>query len=86
MTPPQYPIPGRLNLFLALLVAVVCTVLLRASGLVQSWWALALLAVIYGLVMNTGYALCHEAEHDIFHHRPAGSGPTTEVGNHFIWK
>jgi len=47
MTPPQYPIPGRLNLFLALL------------------------AVIYGLVMNTGYALCHEAEHDIFHPRPA---------------
>jgi fatty acid desaturase len=34
---------------------------------VQSWWAVAGIAVVYGFVMNTGYALCHEAEHDILH-------------------
>jgi fatty acid desaturase len=63
----NYPIPGRLNICLALLVVSLCTTLLWASGQVQSWWAVALIAVIYGFVMNTGYALCHEAEHDIFH-------------------
>jgi fatty acid desaturase len=30
----------------------------------------ALLAVAYGFVMNTGYALCHEAEHELLHPNP----------------
>jgi fatty acid desaturase len=63
----NYPIPGRMNLCLAALVVSLCTLLLWASGRVQSGWGLACLAVAYALVMNTGYALCHEAEHDIFH-------------------
>ena len=67
MTPPNYPIPARLNICLALLVAALCVTLLWASGQVHSWWAVASIAVIYGFVMNTGYALGHEAEHDIFH-------------------
>jgi fatty acid desaturase len=67
MNPPAYPIPGRLNLCLATMVVLVCTALLWASGQVHSWWAVAGLAVAYGLVMTTGYALCHEAEHDILH-------------------
>jgi len=67
MTTPNYPIPGRLNLCLASLVVLICATLLWASGQVQSWWAVALIAVVYGFVMNTGYALCHEAEHDILH-------------------
>ncbi|HVU27016.1 MAG TPA: fatty acid desaturase [Verrucomicrobiae bacterium] len=62
-----YPIPGRLNICLATFVILSCATLLWASGQVHSWWAVAALAVIYGFVMNTGYALCHEAEHDIFH-------------------
>lgn len=67
MSPPNYPIPGRLNLCLASLVVLICATLLWTSGQVQSWWAVAMIAVVYGFVMNTGYALCHEAEHDIFH-------------------
>ena len=63
----EYPIPARLNILLAVLVAVLCTTLLWASGQTHHWWALALLAVAYGFAMNTGYALCHEAEHDMFH-------------------
>jgi len=63
----NYPIPGRLNICLAMLVVFSCSTLLWESGRVHSWWAVALLALIYGFVMNTGYALCHEAEHDIFH-------------------
>ena len=67
MNPPAYPIPARLNLCLSAFVVLACTALLWASGQVQSWWAVAGIAVAYGLVMNTGYALCHEAEHDILH-------------------
>jgi len=67
MNTKSYPIPGRLNICLALFVVLSCATLLWASGQVHGWWAVALLAVIYGFVMNTGYALCHEAEHDIFH-------------------
>ena len=67
MTPRNYPIPGRLNICLAMTVIIGCATLLWASGRVHNWWAIALLALSYGFVMNTGYALCHEAEHDIFH-------------------
>jgi fatty acid desaturase len=63
----SFPIPGRLNICLAVMVVSLCLLLLWASGSVQSWWSVGLLAVAYGFVMNTGYALCHEAEHEIFH-------------------
>jgi fatty acid desaturase len=66
MSAKHYAIPERLNLGLGLLVVSLCTILLWASGQVHHWWTLALLALAYGLDMNTGYALCHEAEHDIF--------------------
>ena len=67
MNPPAYPIPARLNLCLSAFVVLACTALLWSSGQVQSWWAVAGIAMAYGLMMNTGYALCHEAEHDILH-------------------
>jgi fatty acid desaturase len=63
----NYPIPGRMNICLAMLVVSLCALLLWASGRVQSWWGVAWLAVAYGFAMNTGYALCHEAEHEILH-------------------
>jgi fatty acid desaturase len=63
----HHAIPGRLNLCLAFVVVSLCTILLWASGQVHHWWGLALLSLAYGFTMNTGYALCHEAEHDIFH-------------------
>ena len=67
MSTKDFPIPGRLNIVLAVLVVLLCLTLLWASGHVHTWWAVAMLAIAYGFVMNTGYALCHEAEHDIFH-------------------
>ncbi|HTV39037.1 MAG TPA: fatty acid desaturase [Candidatus Sulfotelmatobacter sp.] len=67
MNAKQYPIPARLNILLAICVVCGCLVLLWASGRVYHWWAIALLALAYGFAMNTGYALCHEAEHDMFH-------------------
>jgi fatty acid desaturase len=71
MSARNYPVPGQLNICLAVVVVLLCALLLWASGRVQSWWAVACLAVAYGFVMNTGYALCHEAEHDIFHQNRA---------------
>jgi len=65
-----YSIPNGVNLSLAALVVAPCTMLLWASGQVATWWGVAPLALAYGLIMNTGYALCHEAEHDIFHTNP----------------
>jgi len=67
MSAKDYPIPGRLNICLAALVVFLCATLLWAAGRVESWWAVGLIAIAYGFVMNTGYALCHEAEHDLFH-------------------
>ena len=67
MNSPRYPIPDRLNICLAALVVCLCAIILWASGKVHGWWAVGLLAAAYGLVMNTGYALCHEAEHDMLH-------------------
>ncbi|HEX3716964.1 MAG TPA: fatty acid desaturase [Verrucomicrobiae bacterium] len=67
MSTTRYSIPDRLNLCLAALVVCLCATILWASGEVQSWRSIVLLAVAYGFVMNTGYALCHEAEHDMLH-------------------
>lgn len=66
----SHPIPDRLNLCLAAFVVSLSTTILWASGKAQSWWAVTLLAVGYAFVMNTGYALCHEAEHDMLHSNP----------------
>src|SRR5436190_20803969 len=67
MTQKDHPIPGQVNVCLAGLVVMLCSFLLWAAGRVQNWSGVVLLACAYAFVMNTGYALCHEAEHDIFH-------------------
>ncbi len=62
-----YTIPGKLNLALALTVAAGLLGILWAAGQVTHWWGVAGLALLYGILMNTGYALLHEAEHNLFH-------------------
>ena len=59
----DFAIPGRLNLWIAAGQAALLLVLLAAAGFVASPWALAGLAVGYALVMNSAYAMLHEAEH-----------------------
>jgi len=66
-TPQRYPIPARLNLLLAFAVITSLLALLWAAGRLTNAWAITLLALGYGLIMNTGYALLHEAEHNLFH-------------------
>src|SRR6266404_876465 len=62
----DYPIPARLNLLLAFGVVTSLIVLLWAAGRVGAW-QVPMVAFAYGLMMNTGYALLHEAEHNLFH-------------------
>ena len=63
----EFPIPGKLNLLIALVQVVVLLGLLAAAGSVDSMWALAGLATGYALVMNSAYAMLHEAEHGLLH-------------------
>ncbi len=67
MTRATYPIPGRLNLVIAAVqLGTLCSIL-WVTGQVQTWWAVALLAAAYGVAMNSGYAMLHEAEHNLLH-------------------
>lgn len=63
----RYPIPARLNLAIAATVCVTSATLLIVAGRVESLWALIGLAAGYAIAMNTGYAIIHEAEHDVLH-------------------
>lgn len=70
MSDPEYPIPSRLNLALCGGTLVVLVSLLGLAGRVGGGWPLVALAMAYGIAMNTGYALIHEAEHGILHPDP----------------
>ena len=63
----KYTIPGRLNLAVAAAQVALLLGTLWAAGKVTHWWAVLLLALGYGVVMNSGYAMLHEAEHGILH-------------------
>lgn len=62
-------IPARLNLAIAAIQLTAMLAIFHAAGRVTDWWAVALLALAYGVVMNSGYAMLHEAEHGILHPR-----------------
>lgn len=66
----RYPIPAKLNLLIS---AVQLTLLISCfylAGLCQSWPSILAVAVLYGAVMNSSYAMLHEAEHGILHPNP----------------
>lgn len=64
----RFPIPSKLNLLIAAVQLALLLVLLWCASWTQ-WWLLPPLAVGYGLVMNSAYAMLHEAEHGMLHHR-----------------
>src|SRR5256714_4035806 len=63
-------IPGRLNLTIAGVQLVALCSMLWAAGQVHRCIFVFLLAVAYGHVMNSGYAMLHEAEHNLLHPDP----------------
>jgi fatty acid desaturase len=63
----ELPIPSRLNLAIAAGQLVALLALLAAAGKVESPWTLATLAIGYALMMNSAYAMLHEAEHGSLH-------------------
>ena len=66
MTHPIHPIPQRLNLCLSLVLLCALLALLWAAGRVSGWGLFAV-SIGYGLVMNSAYAMMHEAEHGLLH-------------------
>jgi fatty acid desaturase len=63
----NYPIPSRINLCIAFLQLALLLVIFWMSGIVEGGWSIFLLALAYGIVMNSGYAMLHEAEHNLLH-------------------
>jgi fatty acid desaturase len=66
-----YPIPGKLNVFLAAAQIVVAFACLGAASRAHSFWSLGLLAIAFALVMQLGFGLAHEAAHSKLHARCA---------------
>lgn len=66
MTTPRQPLPERLNLFLSALMLCALVTLLWGAGQVCGWGLLGI-SLGYGLVMNSAYAMLHEAEHGLLH-------------------
>jgi len=66
-----FPIPARLNLAIAAVQLAVLCLILWAAGRVHGWGWVALLSLAYGIAMNSGYAMLHEAEHNLLHPNPA---------------
>ncbi len=67
MNATSHPIPAGLNLTIASLQLILLCTILWAAGQVSTWRTVALLSVAYGIVMNSGYAMLHEAEHNLLH-------------------
>jgi fatty acid desaturase len=63
----QLAIPARLNLAISAAQILVLAGVLAATARGSSWLSVSLLAVIYGVAMNSAYAMLHEAEHKLLH-------------------
>ena len=61
-----FPIPARLNLIISAAQIAALLALLRLSAEASGWW-LALVALGYAIVMNSSYAMLHEAQHGMLH-------------------
>jgi len=66
----NFPIPGRLNICIALLQLSLLLAILWSASRIHHWLWLALLVFGYAIVMNSAYAMLHEAEHNILHPTP----------------
>jgi fatty acid desaturase len=63
------PIPNRLNLAILAGQWVAIALCLVAASRIESGWALAAVAVAFGIIMNSVYSVIHEAEHALLFSR-----------------
>ncbi|MEI6534092.1 MAG: fatty acid desaturase [Verrucomicrobiaceae bacterium] len=56
-------IPNHLNLAILLSQLIAVAACLWVASWVESGWAIAALAAVFGIVMNSVYSIIHEAEH-----------------------
>lgn len=64
-TPASPIIPARLNCAIIAAQLVAIAICCYAAARVRSYWSLAGLALAFGVLMNSVYAIIHEAEHAI---------------------
>jgi fatty acid desaturase len=69
-SPDDMPIPGRLNLALALAVFSAAVGLLWLGAWTEKWYLILLLGVLFSYLLLTNYALLHEATHNNIHSSP----------------
>jgi fatty acid desaturase len=69
-TPPDMPIPGRLNVTLVALVFAAAVALLWLGSRVEEWYAVLGVGVVFSYLLLTNYALLHEATHNNLHPNP----------------
>ncbi len=62
----EFHIPGKLNLAIASVQLAALLFLLWCAANVGPWMLIPV-SIFYGLVMNSAYAMLHEAEHGILH-------------------
>ncbi len=65
-----YPIPTRLNLSIIVVQLAALFSIFYGTAVATEWWQLALLAVAFGILGNSIYAVIHEAEHNMLHPDP----------------
>ncbi len=75
----DYPLPSRLNLGIAAAQIAALLAILWGAGKVTGAWPVVALAAAYGVVMNSAYALLHEAEHNLLHPNPRVNDGTGAV-------
>lgn len=63
----SYPLPARLNLAIVAAQVIALITILVTVARAGNWGAVAALAVAYAVVMNSAYAMLHEAQHNLLH-------------------
>lgn len=72
----KIPIPGNINIVIALVAFTVALGALKLASIFAVWWVYILCGVCFALVGNTLFSLLHECVHRIFH-------PNTKVNDIF---
>jgi fatty acid desaturase len=60
---PRRPIPWRANLAIVIAQLIAAGACFGLASWVDAWWAVLLVAMAFGVVMNSVYSVVHEAEH-----------------------